>query len=597
MGPDELKEWKNRKAHADREWKDAGLIPDEEGSASDYYCMMRYLDAYRGDFPDVLSGGMDHADQMAGNITFSLVNTMVSQNSGGTPDPILRPIGGTAAGKDARRRAFLNEQVMRSIMREKKFKQEVDPAIMSAVLTGGGFVRHGFTPEVEYEDDNGVLIQRFKNQTPDMPWIQMMRPWQLRIDPIVNSFNPDGEPRWVAFQNLWFASQIKKNPNLVFRKDLVPTFYQDLRPKENRMGSSRPPAEDEVMPMYEEWVIYDFDERKFFGISPGSDQLIRPEADWPVDWGQLPYSYISFNSQLDSPFPIPFMRMIYDDQMMYNKIWTILNAVVSRTRRILAYNGNAMDDDQIAMLTNPRNFVEAIETQSDPREAIADLGFGSFDGQLVGLLFQLKEQIREVLGVSNFDRGQRANVETASEANQIGAGGAIARNRNQEKVEGFWENIIKVSHRSFLQNSDAREQIIPIIGRQNLNFLTQSERADGFLKTSLGEIRGEFDYAIRANSTMKIDPAQELAAVTTAYNTLGGQQSRMLDQRYFHERILELVGEDPLQAVLSEEVLQRQNQIEAQQSQDSDGGGAPDGGPAAAAQQGLPDLRSLSGGQ
>jgi hypothetical protein len=591
MNPDEVLLWKKRLEHAHAEWNAAGLIPDEESGTTDNYSMMRYLDGYRGDFPQVLSGGSDPVDQLVGNIFFSIINTMVSQISGRTPDPIVRPIGGSASGRDARRRAWINEQVIRAMMREKQFKEEVDRAVLSAVLTPMGLIRHGYTPEVEWIDKNGKLLPRFKNQTPDLPWIQFMRPWQVRIDPMVNDFRPDSEPRWCAFQSLWYEHQIRRNENMIFRQDLTATHHYDIRPKEKRYGvASRTSSSDaDTIPMYEEWVVYDFDEQKFFGVSQGSDKLIRTEEDWPFNWNQLPYSYLAFNPQLDSPFGIPFPKLFYSEQLLYNKIWTLLNASIARMRALLVYRKDAFPDDEENLIT-PDALAEAIATSGDPSQVISEFNFGTIDPQLIGLLFQIKEQIREVLGVSNFDRAQRANVETASEANQIGAGSAMMRSRNQDKVETFWSNIIRVAHRTLLQSDDARSMFVPIVGQENLEFLTADERAQGFTEINIGDLGGEFDYAVKLGSTMKLDPAHELQAVVTGYNTLGGVQSQMLNQRHYHERITELTGEDPVQAVVGEQVA------EQMASQQGEGEGAGDSGAVAAAQQGLPEL-ALAGGQ
>lgn len=600
MGPEELKEWKMRLQHAHNEWRNAGYIPDEKGTTENLH-MMRYLDAYRGDFPMSLEGGTEKADQMAGNITFSIINTMIGSTSAQNPEPILRPIGGASAGIDARRRAWINEQVVRYMMREKRFKRENDMAFLSAVLCDMGITQHGFTPDVEYFDDNGNVIARHKNQTPDFPWIQFRRPWQVRIDPIVNSFEPDGEPRWVAFHNLYFASQVRRNSNLVFRDDLHPTYFQDMRPREDRgkPGSPAPSGDANVMPMYEEWLIYDAEERKCFGISPGSEKLIREERDWPFEWGQLPYSYLSFNQQIDSPFGIMFPKMFYQDQMLYNALWTTIKALVKRFRRIIVYRQGAFDAGEEANLTNPESIAEFIKCDGPPDQAIRDIPLFQIDGQLVGLLYQIKEQIREVLGMSSFERGQRANVETAAEANQIAIGGQASRTRVQERYESYLGNQIRAAHRAFLQSPDARSLIVPIIGRRNLNFLTESDRENGFIKVNLSELQGEFEYAVRLDSTLRIDPTAQLARTASGYNLLGGFQSKDLNQVYYHERITELSGEDPEQAVLGLDVAKivaqqaagvTPEQAAQQQAQ------APDMGAVSTAQQGLPDLAALTGG-
>jgi hypothetical protein len=596
VGPEELKEWKMRLQHSHNEWRNAGYLPgDENNSAS--HDMLRYLNAYRGDFPNSLAGGMEDADQMAGNITFSIINTMLGSVSAQNPEPILRPVGGSAAAADARRRAWLNEQQVRYMMREKRFKRENDLAFLSALLCDMGIVQHGFTPDVEYQDDRGTIITRHKNQTPDFPWLQFKRPWQVRIDPIVNSFEPDGEPRWCAFHNLYFATQIQKNKNLKFRDDLVPTYFQDLRPKEQRTKESRIGDGDEnVMPMYEEWLIYDADERKCFGISPGCEKLIREERDWPFEWGQLPYSYLSFNQQIDSPFGIMFPKMFYGDQLLYNSLWTTIKSLIKRFRRIIVYNKAAMDEGDIANLTNPEYAHEFIAAITSPQDAIKEIPLFQLDNQLVGLLYQVKEQIREVLGMSNFERGQRANVETAAEANQIGAGGQASRSRVQERYEAFLGNGIRVAHRAFLQSPDARKLMIPIVGKYNYDFTTTADRDNGFIEVDISELQGEFEYAVKLDSTLRVDPMARLQKTATAYNLLGGIQNKDLNQNYWYENIIDASGGDPEQAILSFDVaaeVERMNQPVDPEAQPVP---QPDTGLAATAQQGLPDLTAIRGG-
>lgn len=593
LGPSEIEEWKMRLQHAHNQWRDAGYIPDSQNGSTESYSMMRYLDAYRGDFPPSLAGATEHADQMVGNITFSIINTMVAQISARNPDPIVRPLAGSAADGEARRRAWLNERMIEAQITEGKYKREADMTLLSAVLCGFGVVRHGYTPNEEYLDDNGNIIARHKNQGSDTPWIQFLRPWQIRIDPMVNDFAPDTEPRWCAFHNLYFRSQIERNPNLKFRDDLVPTHYQDLRLAEQRKKGAAGEGDANVMPMYEEWVIYDAEERRFFGISPGSSKLIRPEADWPFDWGQLPYSYLAFNRQLDSPFPIPFPRLFMDEQALYNRVLTIVNAIVSRVRRIIGVNQSALVDGQVELLTNPAAFAEYILTVSSPEQAIKDIGIGTIPGDLVGLLYMLKTQIREVLGVSQMDLGQRANVQTAAEATQIGAGSQVTRSRTQEHFESFWSNVIRVSNRTLLQSPSGRKRLVPIIGKENFAFLTEADRANGFIQIDPSELQGEFEYAVKLDSTLRLDPEVELSRLATGYNLMGGINSKLVNQRFYHERISELSGADPVQAVIGEQMAAATASIEQSQAAPAS---EPDAGMVSAAQQGLPDLRAIQGG-
>jgi hypothetical protein len=584
---------------ADREWQNNGLIAMEEGDAETNYMMMRFLDGYRGEFPDAIPRAVESIDQMVGNLFFSIFNTLMSQTSARDPEPVLRPSGGTAAKDDAWRRAWLNQKVVNTLLREKKFRREMDRALMSAVLSPFGMVRHGFTPDLEEYEKNGVIHARFKNQTPDLPWIQFMRPWQVRIDPMVANFDMDGEVGWIAFQNLYRSwSEIRDNPALTARDDWKPTFHYDMRPYHERKkpktavhgtrsGTPKQKPGD-GFDMYEEWVIYDASRRTFYGVSHGSESLVREERDWPLDWGQLPASILTINEQLDSPFGIPFPKIIWQEQMMVNRIWTILNALTSRIRRVTFVNGSLFqtNEAQLENLLNPDSLAEFIVADGPVDQIANETQFSQMDGQIIGLLYQLKEQIREVLGISSFDRGQRANVETASEANQIGAGGALARSRVQGKFENFWVDVIRAAHRALLQTEDARAFFIPIIGEQNTLLLNEAEIDQGFVEASLEDLQGEFDYGIKLNSTTPLDPAAEFTKANILYTTLGGPKAELVDQVFMQKRLVTLAGEDAERVIVPQEVAQKMGEA----NPESDATSTP------AQSQDVPNLAQVIGG-
>lgn len=567
---------------ADVEWGRNGLIPYENGTQNVDYRAMRFLDAYRGHFPSALPRAVEQVDEFVGNLVFSIINTLIGQLSARDPEAVIRPLGGTAAGPDAWRRAWLNQKVVQTLIREKNFRREIDRALHSSVLLPFGLVRHGYTPDIEeYENERGEIITRVKSQTPDLPWIQFLRPWQVRIDPLVNSFDMDGEPGWIAFQNLYRSkSEIDENPKLLGSNDWRPTYHHDVRPyherRQQRSGHSGvvragdSKKQDTGIDLWEEWIVYDARRRTCYGISHGAERMVREERDWPIDWGQLPASILTMNEQLDSPFGIPFIEMIWHEQMLYNKILTIIKALVNRFRRIIFVNKSAFQSSlaQQENLLDPDSLQEFILADGNVGDVANEVGFGQLDGQLIGLLYQLKEQIREVLGVSAFQRGQRANVETAAEANQIGAGGEIAKSRIQARFENFWVDSIRAAHRALLQTEDARNFFLPVIGENNLAYLTASEIAQGFVEVGLKDIQGEFDYGVKLNSTVPLDPMGEFVKVSQAYSVVGGPQSATTDHVHVQKRIWTLAGEDAEKTTISRDV--------ANQMGDMGGGGESD---------------------
>lgn len=559
---------------ADREWQRNGLIPMENGGDQVDYRAMRFLDAYRGVFPSSMPKAVEGVDEFVGNLVFATVNAVMAQTSARDPEVVVRPLGGTAADDNSWRRAWLNQKVLQTLIREKNFRREVDRALHSAILLPFGIVRHGYTPEFEeYENQYGDVVARFKNQTPDLPWIQHLRPWQVRIDPLVNTFDMDAEVGWIAFQQLYRSPlDIDDNPNLISSKEWKATFCYDPRPMHERKsakpshsgvtaGNTKKRDESEL-DLYEEWVIYDARRRTWYGVSHGSEKLVREERDWPIDWGQLPASILTLNEQLDSPFGVPFVEMIWHEQMLYNKLWTVIKAIANRIRRIIFVNEGAFQSNrgQLENLLNPDSLVEFIVADGDVSAVAKEVQFGQLDGQLIGLLYQLREQIREVLGVSSFDRGQRANVETAAEANLIGAGGQVSKSRIQAKFETFWTDVIRAAHRALLQTEDSRSFFIPVIGEANTLFLTQDEIAQGFIQVGLEDLQGEFDYGVKLNSTIPLDPAAELAKLIQVNQAAGGPNDPLLDGVYFRKRIYGLAGEDAERLVVSREVANQMGQ-------------------------------------
>lgn len=573
---------------ADMEWANAGLIPSTRasslGGTNANYAAMRFLDGYRGSFAASMPKAVEQVDEFVGNLMFSIINTLIAQTSAQDPEPVLRPLGGTAAEPDAWRRAWINQKVVSALIKEKQYRREAERALLCAVLLPFGGVRHGYTPDVEeYEDEKGTVIARFKNQTPDLPWTQFIRPWQMRIDPLVNSFDMDGEVGWIAFQNLYRSrAEINKNPALINAAEWDPTFNYDLRPLHERTKplTSHPgtigrgkKANPDSISMWEEWVIYDASRRTFFGYSPGCDKLVREETEWPLDWGQLPFSILTLNEQLDTPFGIPFPQMIWAEQRMYNKLWTLINALINRMRRVVFVNKNAFQSSQgqLENLLSAEGFAEWIEADGDVSQIAHEIPLFQLDGQLIGLLYQVKEQMREVLGVSATDRGQRVNVQTAAEANAISAGGQMAKSRIQGKFESFWTNIIRVSHRALLNTDDGRNFIIPIVGEENALFLQQNEIQQGFVKATVKDLSGEFDYGVKLNSTTPIDPGAEFVKVAQLNQALGGQQNPIVDPVHAATRMVILAGEDSQKWVVDRKVAQQMGQDPAMGEQGTPG--------------------------
>ncbi len=580
----EVKEWQEQLDFSNREWQRFGLLEttdqavDGERTAS----MREFIQAYRGTHVVENDMGLNRNEHFTGNLTFSTINVLQSILSGRSPEVELRPKGDTLSQDDALRRARLNEVLIQSQIREMKYKREVDLALLSGLISRFGCVQHGYTPSIdEFADDKGTVFTRFKNHLPDFPWIQFKRPWEVRFDPLAQMFDPDAEVGWCAFYSRIRESEKQKSKRWIDRKDWTATWSQEQ--DDNQHRSHQTEQSPEAGKLYEVWEIYDAAERKVFALSPGSDKEVMEPRDWPIEWGQLPYSLLTFNRQIDTPMGIAFPEMFRDEQHLYNKVWTILSSTIARTMRRIAVNKQALDAEQTAILMNPEALMEFILLDGDLDNAFKEINFSSIDQSLLPMIGLLQTSIRETLGVSQFDRGQRINVETAQEAGQVGAGADVQRSRNQGPFEDFWAEIAKVSHRAMIQTEDPRKFIIPIIGEQSSTFLKQDETQQGFVEASVEDLKGEFDYAVKVGSTLALDPSELLRRQSIVLQTLQPLQTLDVFQ----------VSKDMVDAadLNARWVLPKQVQEDSAAIQDEQGLGGEGGGNGSAPAG--PDLRSL----
>jgi hypothetical protein len=219
-------------------------------------------------------------------------------------------------------------------------------------------------------------------------------------------------------------------------------------------------------------------------------------------------------------------------------------------------NAFTTDSSQRDNLLNPNSLQEFILCDSNPNEVVREITLGVIDPQLVGLMYQLKESIREVIGISNFDRGQRTNVETAAEAGSIAQGAAVQKSRTQSRFENTWVEVVKVSHRALMQVQDDRSFVVPIVGQENASFLTQDEVASQFVKASISDLAGEFDYSIKIDSTLPLDPGQDYAKAASFYQIAGGPQSTLVQQQAALAHLAQLANLDPTKWVVPPEQVQ-----------------------------------------
>lgn len=511
MDETERRLWGDRLRHANRVWQKHGLARSASGAHSDN--MFQYIRAYRNQQMENGLGDIPPEDCVVINMVFEITNTLASTLLARHPQVDVSANDPKTQDGARIMEVLLNTLVQR---RDMQIKRQVNRATRDALILPGGVVQHGFTPLEEFEDKDGKTLNPYTPAKPDFPWIKRRPLWDVRIDPLAETFDPDGDANWVAFRTLTTRERLEKNPNVTVPKDLHATVTIDT------LGDLADAAEIGLSPdfgkLVEVWEVWVKDERKKFMISPGSDQLLQEPRDWPIRYEHLPYNFLAFNEQIDDPFGVAYPEVYWKLQQERNKVRTMLNAFVKRIRRLTFLDRSMLEDGEDQKIVDG-SFAEFIYGKGNMREAIHDTLAGSVPIQEL-LLYdrQIKEDIRELTGVSEMDRAQRINVETASEANQVGQGAARQRGRNQGPLEDFMSDVI-ATYGKALQEVVPDEFTVPILGESDAARLRANE-GEPFLRVEREAIQGEFLYQVRPGSMLPRNPGADIQKETAWLQTV-----------------------------------------------------------------------------
>jgi hypothetical protein len=175
---------------------------------------------------------------------------------------------------------------------------------------------------------------------------------------------------------------------------------------------------------------------------------------------------------------------------------------------VIFYDPNRLmegEDDKLSTLS----LLEFIKS-SDPQTVSSQIQVGGNFQELLLLKDHLKNEIRSMIGVGEMERGQRINVETAAEAQQVGAGAALQRGRNQGPFEDFLADVIETFGIG-IQDTLAEPYAIPILGEEDATALfAPTPVSPSYLEVEPQQIRGDFIYKIRPGSTLPHDPDAEI---------------------------------------------------------------------------------------
>ena len=569
LTPTELKMWRARLEHSHRVWEAKGL------TGRQHRTLLRYVDAYRNVYSEL--EGWGGLDIQIVPVVFKFTNTFLAMISARNPEVMVRPRSRPEIAGAAR----ITELVLNYFVDELRMKRQWDKVVRDAALLPAGFLRHGFTPSLEKLDDQGREIESYAQARADMPWVRRWPIWDVRIDPMAETWNPDEDARWAGFRSLTTMDRIKRNPNLKVRDDLKPSKTYESEEWKSREDRQNPPPEEAEL--VETWTIYDREERKWFTLATGAEKEIREADDWPLGWEDLPYDVLYFNDQVNDSRPIAFAEAYWPMAEEKIKTRTLMSEGLKRTRRIITWNPQALSDGEAKKIRSGElRLVEFFETQdgASPESVFHETALGQFPAEALVYDDRIEQELREILGQSLMDRAQRINVETAEEAGGVRLGSAVQQSRPQQRFEEFLASVVRHFHQG-LQSPGVLDEalLIDILGlsdaRAALEF-AEFAAGDGFLRVPPEAIRGEFRYKIRVGSTLPKDHDREIGRLLALRQATQGDTG--VDQREITRLLIEEFGYSADRLQISEE-QQRQSEALLAQSEAAQGNGRGTAGP------------------
>lgn len=502
MSDADKKRMRDESAHADHVWQEKGLTTHQPGTWNET-SIFTHMDAYRGDQWRTIGllRGVAFESHLVVNAMFSTLNTLQAQLLARNPRVKVWPRQFKWAQNAKSFKDLLNY-----LIEEAKLQRAWNAAARDAFYRVG-FVRVGYTPPQETVSEKGLYIERGPSAL-DIPWMRRVAPWDIRIDPLAESWHADGDARWCEFITLTTMNELKANPGITVPRDLQPTVSKDKRTRDERR--MRDLHLHEAGNLVELRTRYDRVERKWFQWTPGSEKLLREPDDWPASLQGLeglPYSMLAFNEQADDPCPIGYADVLWPLQVERNKVRTILNELTKRMRRLIVANANAFTDEDKNKLADA-DLVEILFANGNVGDVAAQIPIAGFDQTLLLYDQMIQEDIRETLGQSRMARAQRINVTSATEAAAVAQGDTTLMGRNQGAVEAWLKDSIRL-YAKVVQGSVTDKIAIPVVGAEDTAALMAGEGQ--VLQIEPQQIQGEFLFDIEIGSTLPRDERQEIA--------------------------------------------------------------------------------------
>jgi hypothetical protein len=544
MSDKEFKLWRDRLAYVKQIYVRKGILGTQYAYDSSLRMM---IDFYRGrqwHYIDDIEGLSDEF-KFSVNRVFPVANGLEADIVARNPKVDLRP-----RTRESIPMADAVESLLAYDIDELNFKKQYRKAFCDHLFAPAGFIRHGFTPGEEWESESGRRIQMYRPAKPDRPWIQAMPIWNVFVDPTKGGLHVDDGIEWCAFRDVVKLSDITDNPNMIDRKELA-NFAGNISSEWDEIieDDIREETNPDKKNCVELFTVYDGRERKWFQMTlDGVDKPLRNPDDWPIDWETLPLNTFTVNEQMDTALALSLLDQIGPVQKEMDLLRTMMGQLVFRLRRLIGVNTSLLETEAELNKIENGAIHEVIRLKGPANEAMGGMTSGVFPQELLQYAAILEADSREVVGQSKMGRGERINVESATEAADVQMGQDKHTARINDRFEEFAGEVVRTYMQARRSTMDVTgDEIVRIVGQ------TDEEGAQRWGTVTPGDLHKDYEFRVVPGSMRRADEAREAQLALIDLKTAIADPA-MFNVYFFARRFLEKRGIDPARG-LSKEAL------------------------------------------
>lgn len=441
---EELSIWKQKLSVSNKKYED--LVKKKR---------KRYIDYYLGKQRRTNRIVNEFADTVV-NMVFSNISTILPSIIFRNPRIYITPKRKPTEKLDTVSGAAVLETVLNYFYKELDIKSETRRVVLDALIGPWGLIHLGYNAQIETVTVGDQVSEAIKEEN---PFAIRIAPEDLRVD----STGKDHllkDAKWIAFRWVKTLKEVQDNPDYKNTDLLKNNTREEVEFKpiaENPFDTDNKDYDD-VWGRVEGWEIWDKENQRVITLvlSQQPDQIIQ-DIEWPIEFEGFPLEVIFFNENPDSQFPLSDVETYIQQQDELNEVRSLqMQQLRNNAKRKYITKRDSLDDaNKRKIMHGPDGTVA--ETDANLDNVLKPVEFKSVSQDAYIIERGLKTEIRELAGVSNFERGIAAKVDSATEASLINQGITVLREYRQGIVEDFTIRVMKKLSQILQQTLTSRD--------------------------------------------------------------------------------------------------------------------------------------------